>query len=92
MDYKFGLIAMISGLIGVPLGSFLAQKLRVYWSSSDPLICGAGLLISAPLIFFAIITADTNTTVCYILIFLGQVALNLNWAIVADILLVSITL
>ncbi|XP_035725296.1 protein spinster-like isoform X1 [Vespa mandarinia] len=87
VDYKFGLIAMVSGLIGVPLGSFLAQKFRVYWSSTDPLICGAGLLISAPLIFFSIITADTNTTVCFILIFLGQVALNLNWAIVADILL-----
>ncbi|XP_043666296.1 protein spinster isoform X2 [Vespula pensylvanica] len=87
VDYKFGLITMISGLIGVPLGSFLAQKFRVYWSSTDPLICGAGLLISAPLTFFATITADSSATVCFILIFIGQVALNLNWAIVADILL-----
>ncbi|KAK2580796.1 hypothetical protein KPH14_011530 [Odynerus spinipes] len=85
--YKFGLIGMTSGLIGVPLGSFLAQRLRVHWPNADPLICAVGLLISAPLIFFASITANKNDTLCYILIFLGQVSLNLNWAIVADILL-----
>ncbi|KAI4498585.1 hypothetical protein M0802_006291 [Mischocyttarus mexicanus] len=87
VDYKFGLIGMMSGIIGVPLGSFLAQKLRVHWATIDPLICAIGLLISAPLIFFATITANTNANLCYILIFLGQVALNLNWAIVADMLL-----
>ncbi|XP_015172953.1 PREDICTED: protein spinster isoform X2 [Polistes dominula] len=87
VDYKFGLIGMMSGIIGVPLGSFIAQKLRVRWTTTDPLICATGLLISAPLIFFAIITANTNATLCYVLIFLGQVALNLNWAIVADMLL-----
>ncbi|KAI4495055.1 hypothetical protein M0804_001256 [Polistes exclamans] len=87
VDYKFGLIGMMSGIIGVPLGSFLAQKLRLRWTTIDPLICATGLLISAPLIFFATITANTNATLCYVLIFLGQVALNLNWAIVADMLL-----
>ncbi|CAL7947517.1 unnamed protein product [Xylocopa violacea] len=85
--YKFGLIGMASGLIGVPLGSFLAQKLRVRWQQADPLICAAGLLISVPLLFFATITANTNTVLCYTLIFFGQLSLNLNWSIVADILL-----
>ncbi|KYN05586.1 PREDICTED: protein spinster isoform X1 [Cyphomyrmex costatus] len=85
--YKFGLIGMASGLIGVPLGSAIAQKLRTYWQQADPLICAVGLLISAPLLFFAMITANTNSTLCYILIFFGQLSLNLNWAIVADILL-----
>lgn len=32
--YKFGLIGMASGLIGVPLGSLLAQKLRVEWQQA----------------------------------------------------------
>ncbi|XP_011346971.1 protein spinster isoform X2 [Ooceraea biroi] len=85
--YKFGLIGMASGLIGVPLGSAIAQKLRVYWQQADPLICAIGLLISAPLLFFAMITANTNSTLCYILVFCGQVSLNLNWSIVADMLL-----
>ncbi|XP_034188223.1 lysolipid transporter protein spinster isoform X2 [Osmia lignaria lignaria] len=85
--YKFGLIGMAAGLIGVPLGSYLAQRLRVYWHQADPLICAAGLLISVPLLFFATLTANTNSVVCYILVFLGQLSLNLNWSIVADILL-----
>lgn len=86
--YKFGLIGMVAGLIGVPMGSFLAQKLRVQWQQADPLICAMGLLISVPLLFFATITANTNSVLCYVLIFFGQLSLNLNWAIVADILLV----
>lgn len=80
---------MSSGLIGVPLGSTIAQKLRVYWQQADPLICAVGLLISAPLLFFAMITANTNPVLCYTLVFFGQLSLNLNWAIVADMLLVS---
>lgn len=85
--YKFGIVGMLSGLIGVPLGSLLAQRLRVVWPTADPMICGIGLLLGAPLIFFASITASTNGTLCYILIFLGQLSINLNWAIVADMLL-----
>lgn len=80
---------MASGLIGVPLGSALAQKLRHYWHQADPLICAVGLLLSVPFLFFAMITANTNAVACYILIFFGQLFLNLNWSIVADMLLVS---
>jgi hypothetical protein len=87
--YKFGVITMIAGLIGVPLGSILAQKLRVRWHQADPLICAVGVLISAPLIFFGSIFASSNAMACYILIFFGQLAINLNWSIVADMLLVS---
>ncbi|XP_033208580.1 protein spinster [Belonocnema kinseyi] len=87
VSYKFGLIAMVAGLIGVPLGSILAQKLRVCYSQADPLICAVGLLISAPLIFFGAVLAGINSTGCYLLIFAGQVFININWSIVADMLL-----
>ncbi|XP_059481029.1 protein spinster isoform X2 [Neocloeon triangulifer] len=87
VSLKFGIITMVSGIVGVPLGATLAQKLRVNYPRADPLICAAGLLISAPLLFFASITVTKNAVLCYILIFLGEVALNLNWSIVADILL-----
>lgn len=83
---------MLAGLIGVPLGSIMAQKLRVYWHQADPLICAIGLLISAPLIFFAVVVANTHSITCYALIFFGQLAVNLNWSIVADMLLVRQTL
>lgn len=79
---------MASGLIGVPLGSFLAQKYRVRWHQADPLICAIGLIISVPLLFFAIVTVTANSVLCYTLVFFGQLSLNLNWSIVADILLV----
>ncbi|XP_046735483.1 protein spinster isoform X1 [Diprion similis] len=87
VSYKFGIIAMIAGIIGVPLGSIIAQRLRVKWRNADPLICAVGLLISTPFLFFGIITASTNSILCYTLIFFGQLALNLNWSIVADMLL-----
>jgi hypothetical protein len=87
--YKFGLIAMIAGLVGVPLGSQLAQRLRSRFPRIDPLICAVGLLVSSPIIFAASLFASVNGTACFLLIFFGQVFLNLNWSIVADMLLVS---
>lgn len=80
---------MLAGLIGVPAGSIAAQKLRVRYQHADPLICAVGLLVSAPLVFAAVVVASSHTNACYALIFFGQLALNLNWSIVADMLLVS---
>lgn len=37
----------------------------------------------------AMILVTANSTITYILIFFAELSLNLNWAIVADILLVS---
>lgn len=87
VTFTFGIITMLSGLIGVPLGSYLCQMLRSRYPNIDPIVCGAGLLISAPLLFMASILSNTNVIICYILIFIGEVCMNLNWAIVADILL-----
>ncbi|XP_014259012.1 protein spinster isoform X3 [Cimex lectularius] len=83
----FGAISMLAGIVGVPLGSMLATRMRNRYPSADPLICSFGLFISAPFIFAALVLANSNTTVVYFLVFLGSVSLNLNWAIVADILL-----
>jgi len=79
---------MVSGIIGVPLGSIAAQKLRVRNPRADPLICAFGLLASTPLMFAAAIMAQYNTSACFVLIFFAELFLNLNWSIVADILLV----
>lgn len=89
VSYKFGILAMVSGLLGVPLGSFIAQALRPQYNSIDPKICAIGLLSSTPFVYFALMTAGTNTILCYISIFLGELFLNLTWALVADIVLVS---
>lgn len=81
---------MMSGLVGVPLGSFLATHLRRINQSCDPLICAWGLFISAPMVFLALLLASTNATWCFLFVFLAEVSLNLCWSIVADILLVSV--
>ncbi|CAG0913531.1 unnamed protein product [Notodromas monacha] len=85
--FKFGLITMISGILGVPLGAFIAQKLRPKWDKTDPMVCAIGLLLSAPFLFFASICAEYNTPGTFALIFFGELFLNLNWSVVADILL-----
>ncbi|XP_067632578.1 protein spinster isoform X1 [Eurosta solidaginis] len=87
VSYKFGIIAMLAGLIGVPMGSMLAQRLRPRHENCDPYICAFGLLISAPMVYFALVTPQTSTSFCFLFIFLAQVTLNLCWSIVADILL-----
>lgn len=86
----FGAITMTAGIIGVPLGSYLSTKLSKIYPRSDPVICAIGLLISAPLIAGAMLFVTVNSTVAYLLVFLGEIALNCNWAIVADMLLVSL--
>lgn len=79
---------MIAGLIGVPLGSILAQHYRLKYENCDPIICGMGLLISSPLVYLALIEPQVNEFFCFTFVFLAQLALNLCWSIVADMLLV----
>lgn len=79
---------MISGLLGVPIGGYLAQKLRRKFPNVDPHICAIGLLTSSPMVYLALITASSTVVMCYMSVFLGEVLLNLNWSIVGDILLV----
>jgi hypothetical protein len=80
---------MLAGLIGVPLGSYLSTVLSKRYPRCDPIICGSGLVISAPLMAAAMYYVNTvDTALTFTLIFFAELALNLNWAIVADILLV----
>ena len=80
---------MVSGMIGVPLGALLSTRLREKYPRSDPLICGLGLILSSVFIFMAFFMARNDVLMGFALVFVGEVALNLNWSIVADILLVS---
>lgn len=85
------LIGMLTGLIGIPLGSFLAQKFRLqlhFQQQADPLLCGSALSLSVPLILATLFLADVNVAACFILISLGTLLVNFNWAVSTDILLV----
>lgn len=79
---------MIAGLAGVPSGTFVAQKLRHKYPRIDAHVCAIGLLVSSPLIFLSCVTARYSATICFALVFLAMFFLNLNWSLVADIILV----
>ena len=87
VPFIFGLVTMLSGIVGVPLGMILSTKMRAIYPRSDPVICGVGILISAIFLTFGILLCDSNIVLALVLIFLGEVSLNLNWSIVADMVL-----
>lgn len=87
---KFGIVAMASGLVGVPLGPIIAQKWRTTNAACDPIICAYGVLISAPLVYLVLITSGYNTGLSFMFVFFAMVSLNLTWSLVADMVLVRI--
>lgn len=83
----FGIITCITGVLGVASGVQISRQLRTRTPRADPLVCAAGLLLSAPFLYLAIVFAQASTIATYCFIFLGETFLSMNWAIVADILL-----
>lgn len=83
----FGAITCITGVLGVASGVQVSRKLRTRTPRADPLVCAAGLLLSAPFLYLAIVFAQDSTIATYVFIFFGETFLSMNWAIVADILL-----
>uniref|UniRef100_A0A7N9AZQ6 Protein spinster homolog 1 n=1 Tax=Mastacembelus armatus TaxID=205130 RepID=A0A7N9AZQ6_9TELE len=83
----FGVITCITGVLGVASGVLVSRQLRKKTPRADPLVCAAGLLLSAPFLYLAIVFAEASTIATYVFIFLGETFLSMNWAIVADILL-----
>ncbi|CAH1963054.1 unnamed protein product [Acanthoscelides obtectus] len=86
-SFIFGAITMVAGIAGLSLGAMLSQWLKPTYRRCDPIICGCGLIFSAPFLLATTYACTRDTLLCYVLLFIGQVLLNLNWAIVSDILL-----
>ncbi|KAJ1124884.1 hypothetical protein NDU88_003331 [Pleurodeles waltl] len=83
----FGIITVLTGLLGVGAGVEISKWYRKRNPRSDPLVCAAGLLGSSPFLFLAVACAGSSTVATYVFIFIGELLLSMNWAIVADILL-----
>jgi len=85
----FGLITAISGVVGVVSGTSIAGKwkLKAKTSKPDPWVSGIGLISSAPFLYFGLVYAQYNTSVTWVMVFIAEVLLCLDWAIVTDILL-----
>ncbi|TRY99311.1 hypothetical protein DNTS_003999 [Danionella cerebrum] len=86
-SYIFGAITVVTGVVGVFLGTGISKKLRDRVPNADPLICAVGMLSSSPCFFIAIILASNSIPATYTFIAIGETLLSLNWAILADILL-----
>ncbi|XP_063396291.1 protein spinster homolog 1-like isoform X1 [Mytilus trossulus] len=87
VSLTFGGITIAAGFLGVFLGAETSRRYKRINPRADPLICAFGLLSCTPFLFFALVVSKYNTTATWILIFLGEVCLCLNWSIVADMLL-----
>nr|XP_014102872.1 protein spinster isoform X2 [Bactrocera oleae] len=87
VSLRFGIITMVAGLIGVPLGPIVSRAVASYKNNADPLVCAYGLFFSSFFLAAAMLFVTKYVVMSYILMFIGQLFLNLNWALVADILL-----
>ena len=91
VSFIFGVVMMMSGIVGVPLGMTLSTQLKSKYPRADPVICAGGLLASSLFLCVGLVFVTTNIYMCFLFIFLGSVALNLNWSIIADMLLYIVT-
>lgn len=83
----FGGITCAAGIIGVAAGAESARRYRKVNPRADPLVCAFGLITCMPFLYISLVVSEYSTTVTWILIFVGETLLCLNWSIVADILL-----
>merc|ERR1711963_1141375 len=44
ISFKFGIVMTLSGLLGVPLGSYITQMIRHQVPNADPIVCASTLL------------------------------------------------
>lgn len=88
LSLNYGILTIVSGIVGVISGSLLGQKLKPSIPTIDALICAFGLLISSVFLYFSFVFAQEAVILSYILVFFGLLFINLNWALVGDILLV----
>lgn len=83
----FGGITVAAGFLGVFLGTEIARRYRKVNPRADPLTCAFGMLSCMPFLFFALVMSEYNIPATWVLIFVGETLLCLNWAVTADILL-----
>ena len=69
ISFRFGIVMTLSGLLGVPAGSYISQNIRHRVPNADPLVCAVTLLASVPLLFFGFVSANYSLPLCYALTF-----------------------
>ena len=78
ISFKFGIVMTLSGLLGVPLGSYVSQMIRHQVPNADPIVCATTLLASVPLLFFGFVSANYSLPLCYGLTFFAGEDISYN--------------
>ncbi len=60
-----------AGLLGVPAGSYVSQKIRHRVPNADPIVSGSSLVASVPILYVGFIVARYSTDWCYLLTFIA---------------------
>ena len=66
VSYIFGIVTFVAGVAGVWLGAEVARQWRKRDMRADALVCGIGVLLSAPFLFFALYIADKMIILCWV--------------------------
>ena len=83
----FGILTMLSGSLGAPLAAVLSTRLRKKYPTVDPMISGTSLVLSSMFILVAFFLGRDHLILAFAIVFVGLLALNLNWSITTDLLL-----
>lgn len=86
----FGILTCLAGFLGVAVGSLAAGQLRKISPRADPIICGFGLITGGPFLLFSLCLSRYSTSATWVLIFIGETLVSLNWALVTDILMYTV--
>ena len=87
IDFYFGAIMLVAGIIGITIGTFLSAHFRRKYPAIDPFIIGIGLLLASIFLFVGFLTASSSILTSLVLIFFGTTFACLNWAVVVDMTL-----
>ena len=66
MAYKFGIITVVAGIVGVWLGAEVARRYRVRNGRADAIVCAFGLLSCTPFLYGALAVARHNMILTYV--------------------------
>eukprot|EP00794_Sanderia_malayensis_P013801 gene13801-15246_t len=87
VSYVIGIIAFVTGIVGVWSGAEIARQYRKRNGKSDALVCGMSLLASAPFLFFFLYFADKRIYVAWVLMAISDLFLFMYWTPNGDLLL-----
>ena len=87
VTYQFGLIVMIAGVIGNIVGAEWARFWRATNMKSDTFVCGIGIAVATPCLFFSLFAADKSFVFSWIAMFIGCVTMFFSWTPTTDMLL-----